>query len=249
MKLINKFKSPNFDKRTCNKIKFIIIHYTALSNCSEAINYLCDKRNKVSSHYLISQKGEIYNLVDIKKRAWHAGYSYWGKDTDINSMSIGIELDFSDAYKNDVFRKKMIFSLKLLIKHLLKKYKIKPINVLGHSDIAPYRKKDPGKKFPWKDLYLNNLSYYPKYEINIKNNLIKKWFYKFNLKNKKQISLFILGFVGYDTLKSKNSAYYFKILIHKYQTHYLQRNITGKVDGITFNFLVKHYINLVLTIK
>ena len=94
MKLIHKFKSPNFDKRASSKILFIIIHYTALKNYREAISYLSDPKNKVSSHYLISQTGAIFNLVSSKNRAWHAGISYWDGITDLNSTSIGIELDF-----------------------------------------------------------------------------------------------------------------------------------------------------------
>ena len=116
MKLIHKFKSPNFDKRKNSKILFIIILYTALKNYREAISYLSDPKNKVSSHYLISQTGAIFNLVSEKNRAWHAGISYWDGITDLNSTSIGIELDFSNYKKNKNYSKKMINSLvKLLI--------------------------------------------------------------------------------------------------------------------------------------
>ena len=94
MKLIHKFKSPNFDERTSNKINFIIIHYTAIKSITESIKYLCEKKNKVSAHYVISKKGSIYSLVSEKKRAWHAGQSYWNSIIDINSNSIGVELDY-----------------------------------------------------------------------------------------------------------------------------------------------------------
>ena len=77
MKLIHNFKSPNFDDRNSNNIEIIVIHYTALSSTSKSLKYLCSKKNKVSSHYLISQEGKIYSLVSEKKRAWHAGQSYW----------------------------------------------------------------------------------------------------------------------------------------------------------------------------
>ena len=90
MKFIKKFKSPNFDYRNPSLIKFIIIHYTALENSNKAINFLCNKKNKVSSHFLISQQGRIYCLVDEKKRAWHAGIAKWGNYVNINSFSIGI---------------------------------------------------------------------------------------------------------------------------------------------------------------
>ena len=84
MKYISKYKSPNYNSRNNSKIKFIIIHYTALKNTTEAISILCNKRKKVSSHYLISTNGTVYNLVNDKFRAWHAGESFWQNFTDIN---------------------------------------------------------------------------------------------------------------------------------------------------------------------
>ena len=85
MKVIHKFKSPNFNDRKSNTIKFIIIHYTALNSISESIQYLCSKKHKVSTHYLISRKGDVYSMVSEKRRAWHAGKSYWDGICDINS--------------------------------------------------------------------------------------------------------------------------------------------------------------------
>ena len=96
MKFINKYKSPNFDKRKKgSKIKYIIIHYTAMRTDIEALNFLCNKKNKVSSHFLINKSGKIYKLVNLQNRAWHAGESYWKGERDINSNSIGIEIDNS----------------------------------------------------------------------------------------------------------------------------------------------------------
>ena len=105
MKLIHKFKSPNINIRESKKIKYLIIHYTALKDCSESLKYLCNRSKKVSSHYLISQQGDIYNLVSEKMRAWHAGISYWKSETDINSASIGIELDYSPNHTNNTNKK------------------------------------------------------------------------------------------------------------------------------------------------
>ena len=114
MKYITKYKSPNYNSRKNSKIQLIIIHYTALKNTLDAIAHLCNKENKVSSHYLISQKGIVYNLVDDKLRAWHAGLSFWQDYKDINSISIGIELDYNPYGKNNKFSYKMILSLKKL---------------------------------------------------------------------------------------------------------------------------------------
>ena len=112
MKYVTKFRSPNYNSRKNSKIQLIIIHYTALKNIEDAISYLCNKEKKVSSHYLISQNGTIYNLVKDKFRAWHAGEAFWQDSTDINSISIGIELDYSPRGKNNKFSLKMINSLK-----------------------------------------------------------------------------------------------------------------------------------------
>ena len=132
MKLIHNFKSPNFNDRKSNNIEIIVIHYTALSSISNSLKYLCSKKNKVSSHYLISQEGKIYSLVSERKRAWHAGQSYWRGNTDINSISIGIELDYSPSYKNNKFTLKLNSSLIFLLKKLIKKYRISTENILGH---------------------------------------------------------------------------------------------------------------------
>ena len=105
MKLIESFNSPNFNSRQGDKkVIFLILHYTAMQSCEEAIEHMCNKNNKVSSHFIISRNGHIYQLVDLDKRAWHAGESYWKGITDINSYSIGIELDNSGHYiKNENF--------------------------------------------------------------------------------------------------------------------------------------------------
>ena len=161
MKLIHKFKSLNFDKRDNKKISYIILHYTALPSIDESINFLSKAENKVSCHYIISQNGKIYNLVEEKNRAWHAGQSKWLSERDLNSTSIGIELDFSPNHNNNKFSKLQLNALIVLTQYLKKKYNIDKKNILAHSDIAPYRKIDPGKNFPWKKLYQLNLAYYP----------------------------------------------------------------------------------------
>ena len=101
MKFINKYQSPHFNKRQKNcKIKYIILHYTAMKSSNEVINHFSEKDSKVSSHFLISKKGNIFNLVSLHLRAWHAGHSYWKGENDINSHSIGIEIDNSGHYLN-----------------------------------------------------------------------------------------------------------------------------------------------------
>jgi N-acetylmuramoyl-L-alanine amidase len=222
MKLIHNFKSPNFNDRKSNNIEIIVIHYTALESISNSLKYLCSKKNKVSSHYLISQSGKIYSLVSEKKRAWHAGQSYWGGNTDINSISIGIELDYSLSYTNNKFSLKLNSALIFLLKKLLQKYKIKIENVLGHSDIAPYRKIDPGKYFPWHLLENKKLSYKPKLinRSDLPEFLINKWFDKNKFNSIKKKILFMLNFIGYDTSLAIKNNKYFNKLIDAYSNHY-----------------------------
>ena len=154
--------SPNFDskKRYFKKIKFIIFHYTGMKKESEALNRLTDIQSKVSSHYLIKNDGEIVTLVPDLYTAWHAGISSWKNYKSLNKYSIGIEVSNPGHNLNyKKFSKKQVQSILRLSKFLIKKYKIDKKNILGHSDIAPTRKKDPGEKFPWE--------YLAKYQIGL----------------------------------------------------------------------------------
>ena len=246
MKYITKYKSPNYNLRQNSKIQLIIIHYTALKNTLDAISYLCNKEKKVSSHYLISQNGTVYNLVKDKFRAWHAGQAYWQEIVDINSVSIGIELDYNPRGKNNKYSSKMIFSLKKLILKLQKNYKINKNNILAHSDIAPFRKKDPGKHFPWQLLssakLVMNLKSLKKNEIKI----IEKWFKNNDLKSKKQRIILVLSLIGYDTREVyKNDKLYNK-LIRAYRIRYQNSKEIINNKSI-YNTLIKHLFNFLLT--
>ena len=147
--------SPNFDlnKRSSNSIKYLIFHYTGMKNDKLAIDKLTNPNSKVSCHYFITSDGKLIEMVPDLYTAWHAGKSRWKKDNFLNKKSIGIEISnpgHEHGYKD--FNKKQINSLIKISKYLIKKYNIKNTNILGHSDIAPLRKLDPGEKFPWKKL-------------------------------------------------------------------------------------------------
>ena len=150
--------SPNFNskKRLSKKIKFIIFHYTGMKSESDALKKLTDIQSEVSCHYLIKNNGEIVKMLPDLYIAWHAGESSWKNYKSLNQNSIGIEITNPGhklGYKK--FTKKQITSLLKLGKFLIKKYKISPKIILGHSDIAILRKKDPGEKFPWEYLSKN----------------------------------------------------------------------------------------------
>ena len=198
----------------------------------ESIKRLKNPKYKVSCHYLINRKGKIIQLVKDKNIAWHAGKSKWKKITDLNKDSIGIELvnkGHEFGYQN--FSPKQIKSLIRLCKNLKKKYFIKKENFLGHSDIAPLRKIDPGKKFPWKKLSKYNLgNWYSKKEKKIEVNLkkIEHSFFK-NLQK-----------LGYRYFSVKNRKSNDQKIIKSFQSHYLPNRVTGKVDQKTFE--ISHFL-------
>ena len=147
--------SPNFNKkkRPLNSIKVLVIHYTGMQSERESLIRLTNPKFKVSSHLLINQNGTVYRLVKDKHIAWHAGKSCWGKYKNLNKNSIGIELvNKGHRFGYTSFKRKQLLSLIKICKNLIKKYKIKRKDIVGHSDIAPLRKIDPGEKFPWKKL-------------------------------------------------------------------------------------------------
>ena len=223
----------NYPKREKKLIKFIILHYTGMKNESEAIKKLCDSKSKVSSHYFIKFDGKILNLVPDLYEAWHAGKSNWKNLRSINKFSIGIEIHnpgHEHGYKK--FRLKQILSLKKLLKQLLKKYKIETDCILGHSDIAPNRKKDPGEKFPWKKLAKENLCLW--HFLNEKN--IKKF-------RKKKISLNDKNIFFNNLLKIGYSRFDRKSLITAFQRRFRQELINGKIDKECF-LISKNLIKL-----
>ena len=246
MKYISKYKSPNYNSRNNSKIKLIIIHYTALKNTFDAILFLGKKEKKVSSHYLVSQDGGVYNLVNERYRAWHAGESFWQDNTDINSISIGIELDYSRYGTNNKFSFKMMSSLKELLIKLQKKYKISKNNILAHSDVSPFRKKDPGKYFPWRSLSTSKIILDTKKikKSNIK--ILEKWFYKNNIKSKKKIIIFSLAIIGYDTRNVYNNLKNYNKLIFAYKTRYMN-HLYDKNNKTLYLILIQHLYKFLLT--
>ena len=215
--------SPNFNtiKRLKKNIRFIVIHYTGMQNELSALNRLCDMKSKVSAHYFIKKNGLVLNLIPPIYEAWHAGKSSWKDLKSLNKYSIGIEIQNSGHdNKYEKFSQKQIISTKKLLRYLINKYKVSLKNVLGHSDIAPDRKKDPGEKFPWKDLAKSKLSQW--------HNLDEK-----KLKRERLISLnlveetnFMMNLIkiGYSRIPQK------RIIIKAFQRHFRQNLINGIPD-------------------
>ena len=223
--------SPNFEikKRKSNQIKFIIFHYTGMKKESEAIKRLTYIKSKVSSHYLIKNNGEIVVMVPDLYEAWHAGVSSWKSFKSLNKNSIGIEISnpgHNFNYKR--FSKKQIGSIKKLGKFLIKKYKINQKNILGHSDIALDRKKDPGEKFPWEYLAKFQIG---KWHSIPKQTLLKNREKKTTHLDKKNFFLNLLK-IGYSkkNLKRIKKNKYLTLKTIAFQRRFRQELINGKID-------------------
>jgi len=215
---INFYKNP----RSPKKIVYLIYHYTGIASEKKAIQRLTSKSSRVSCHYFIRRNGEIINMVPDKFIAWHAGVSSWKNHKNLNDKSIGIEIQNSGhSGKYERFSNKQIKSLLFLTKVLKKKYLIKNKNVLGHSDIAANRKKDPGEKFPWKYLAKQKIGIW----FNLPKNL-KLRDSKVSTKEKK-LFYFYLKKIGYYIQKrSKHSRF----VIRAFQRRYRSNKINGKID-------------------
>ena len=223
--------SPNFNpkKRTSKQIKFIIFHYTGMKSESDALKRLTEIQSEVSCHYLIKNNGEIVKMVPDLYIAWHAGKSSWKNYKSLNQNSIGIEITnpgHEHGYKN--FTKKQITALLKLSKFLIKKYKISPKNILGHSDIAALRKKDPGEKFPWEYLYKNKIGIW--HTLN-KQDLIKNRKLKIS-KIEESIFFRSLFKIGYSKTFPKNIGRNKNLreLIKSFQRRFRQELVDGKID-------------------
>ena len=214
--------SPNFDpiKRHKTQIKFLIFHYTGMEKESDAINKLTNFKSDVSCHYFIKNNGTLLLLVPELYIAWHAGKSSWKNKKFLNKSSIGIEISNpGHRYGYKKFNKKQIQILINLLKKLINKFKISPKNILGHSDIAPERKKDPGEKFPWKTLARKKVSIWHK--INPK--ILSK------LRNQKCSKKDNISFV-YNLKKIGYSKCPEKYLVKAFQMRFRPELINGKID-------------------
>jgi len=226
---ISKNYSPNFSlpKRPHNKIKFVVIHYTGMKKESLAIKRLCNPVTKVSSHYFLKKNGSVLELVPDLYEAWHAGKSSWKKYSSLNKYSIGIEIQNSghdNSYEN--FSSKQLISLKTLLKYLVKTYKIDKKYILGHSDIAPNRKKDPGEKFPWKDLSKIKLCNWHSLD---EKKLKKTRLVKLTINEQKEFLKNLIK-IGYKKMASSNFKNEKKLLFKAFQRRYRQSLINGLPD-------------------
>ena len=227
--------SPNYSKKLRSKefINFIIIHYTGMQSEIESLKRLKNINSKVSCHYFINRKGKIIQMVKDNRVAWHAGKSQWKTIKNLNENSLGIELvnkGHEFGYQN--FTSAQIKSLIILCKRLKKKYGIKKENFLGHSDIAPLRKSDPGEKFPWKKLSKCNLGIW--YKSN------KKIFKPIEKKKIEYLFFRNLYKIGYRYFKVGKKSEKNRLVIKSFQQRFLPKKVSGKIDKKTYE--ISHFL-------
>lgn len=204
----------NFNLRKPN---FIIIHHTAQDSLAQTLKTFTITKTQVSAHYVIADDGRVVQMVNDYLRAWHGGNATWGKNSDINSASIGIELDNNGVKP---FSDKQIISLLALLTKLKKDYNIPTQNIIGHADIAPSRKKDPSALFPWKLLAMNGFGIWP-------DEVLEPAPTDFNAEQGLRI-------IGYNT-KNLTAA------ITAFKLHYIQSEVDAVLDEKTRNTIYNIY--------
>ena len=211
-------QSPNYDMRPPGSvIDMVVIHYTGMRSANEAIDRLCDPHKSVSAHYVVHEDGSILQLVEEDLRAWHAGDAFWRGNKDINARSIGIEMvNPGHEFGLEPFSDKQMAALEILVLDILKRYPVPGRNIVGHSDVAPRRKEDPGELFDWFRLYKNGIGFWPE---NVKGKKI----------NKQQASKLLQNF-GYEIDD------FVKTLV-AFQRHFRPTKIDGELDIETVQLL------------
>ena len=202
--------SPNFEARPANSpIDMMVIHYTGMASGKAALNRLCDSAAGVSAHFLIDEDGTLYCLVDERARAWHAGQSLWRGNSDINDRSIGVELvNPGHEFGYRAFPNPQMENLIALARDLIARHPIPPRNVVGHSDIAPSRKQDPGELFDWRRLAAAGVGLWPEPATKVDGDAAE-----------------MLARYGYDVSSTGT--------ITAFQRHFRPSDITGIADDET----------------
>ena len=227
--------SPNFNDRP-NRCEpsLIILHYTGMETGEAALERLCDPEAKVSAHYMIERDGRIFQLVAEHKRAWHAGVSSWGGETDINGISIGIELvNKGHEFGYQDFPNEQMGALIFVIKGIMARYDIAQDRVVGHSDVAPNRKEDPGEKFDWARLADESIGFWPtNFPKNAKIPLQKG---DMGIQvGRLQARLAEIGY-GIEITDLYDEAT--ETVVKAFQRHWRQANISGAADQETQNII------------
>jgi len=211
---IRQHPSPNFDERGDGvRVDMLVFHYTGMESGEAALARLCDETAEVSAHYLIDEDGSICQMVEERHRAWHAGVAYWRGETKINACSVGIELvNPGHEFGYRAFTNAQMDAAIILAKEILSRHPIPARNVVGHSDVAPTRKTDPGEFFDWQRLANLGIGLWPE-EANV-------------LEMERDAVAGHLNTIGYDTDD-------LVMAIKAFQRHYRGERVTGRIDAGT----------------
>lgn len=227
----NSYSSPNFDNRTL-PISMLVLHYTGMETAETARERLCDPDAKVSAHYLVYEHGRVQQLVDEEDRAWHAGVGNWRGITNINSASIGIEVvngghNFPNGTVLPPYPNEQINAVIALCHAITERHQIKPWNVIGHSDLAPGRKEDPGEHFPWDGLAAAGIGLWcdPESEPD------KRILFKPNDRDR-GISIIQQGLaqLGYEISVTGHFDENTEAVMRSFQRHWRQSEVSGLID-------------------
>ena len=232
------YPSPNFNARPLGSIiDILVIHHTVFPTAEESLLCLSNPDTEVSSHYLVAESGEIFSLVDEKLRAWHGGVSYWRGQSNVNNSSIGIELVNTGPDASGVcvsFVERQMQSLIELIQDILSRYSILAVNVVGHSDIAPTRKEDPGHAFDWQRLFNHGIGLWPDCVIDENLPILKRGDQGDSvLTLQKNFSRY-----GYEIKCHGHYDYLTEYVVIAFQRHFRQTKMTGEADCETQSYLI-----------
>lgn len=213
--------SPNHDERPAGTaIDLLLLHYTGMRSAEEALARLCDPAAKVSAHYVVCEDGTILALVPEERRAWHAGQSFWRGRTDTNARSIGVEIvNPGHEFGYRPFPGIQMAAVRELCADILSRHAIPAANVLGHSDVAPARKEDPGELFDWRMLAGHGIGLWPRAGLPA------------GTADPTQ-SVGLLGRYGYDTSLPP------RVILSAFQRHFRPRRIDGLADAETFSLIL-----------
>jgi len=238
------FPSPNFNARK-HSLDMLVLHYTGMQTGQAALDRLCDPAAEVSAHYMIRENGEIVQLVDEDKRAWHAGISSWQGDTDLNSRSIGIEIvnrghDWPQPDgRPEPYPDPQISALIQLIQDILKRWPIPPTRIVGHSDIAPARKIDPGEHFPWARLAEAGIGLWPqnRKDPNAAPALLGRGLGSGDQGEAVHHLQRQLQIIGYQLAETGSYDSDTAFCIGAFQRHWVQDRVSGQADLLTIERL------------
>jgi N-acetylmuramoyl-L-alanine amidase len=227
--------SPNFDQRAgLQSPDLLLLHYTNMASASKALDWLCDPKSRVSSHYLVSEDGRIFQMVDENNRAWHAGASSWAGREDINSCSIGIEIANVGPDKGyPPFPDIQMQAVETLCHDIFSRHTIAPERVLAHSDVSPDRKQDPGEKFNWQRLYDAGIGLWVKPQPLEEGEVLKHGDTNKHILNLQSA----LSTYGYQVKITGSFDDQTKHVVTAFQRHFRQKRVDGIADYSTLQTL------------